>query len=82
MKKGLLEFIQILAFSIFIGIAVYGAIIYWGGETQEKIPVSSSLLLGLGAVICIVVIVVIGGVLDRIASVEEAGDNPETRINE
>jgi hypothetical protein len=73
MKKVFLEFIQILAFSIFIGIAVYGAIIYWGGETNEKIPASSSLLLGLGAVICIIVIVIIGGFLDRMASSSEEG---------
>ncbi len=73
MKKVLLEFIQILAFSIFIGIAVYGAIIYWGGETNEKIPPLTSLLLGLGAVICIIVIVIIGGFLDRVASSSKEG---------
>ena len=77
MKKGFLEFIQILAFSIFIGIAVYGAIIYWGGETQEKIPVASSLLLGLGAVICIIIIVIIGGVLDNMSIVEDARKQSE-----
>lgn len=82
MKKGLLEFLQILAFSVFIGIAVYGAIIYWGGEIQERIPVSSSLLLGLGAVICVIVIVVIGGVLDKMAAHEESEDSPEIRGND
>lgn len=69
-KKWLLEFIQALAFSLFVGIAAYGAIIYWGGEIKERIPVVSSLLLGFGAVVCIVVIVIIGGVLDRITIVE------------
>lgn len=82
MKKGFLEFIQILAFSIFIGIAVYGAIIYWGGETQEKIPVASSLLLGLGAVICVLVIVIIGGVLDKISALEDARKQSETDGND
>lgn len=72
MKKGIYEFIQILAFSVFVGIAVYGAIIYWGGETNEKISGTSSLLLGLGAVICIIVIVVVGGILDRMAHKKEA----------
>ena len=82
MKKGLLEFLQILAFSAFVGIAIYGAIIYWGGEIQKKIPDSSSLFLGLGAVICIVVIVVIGGVLDRIAVDDEAANDPEIQDND
>ena len=82
MKKRFLEFTQILAFSIFIAIAVYGAITYWGGETHEKIPVSSSLLLGLGAVICIIVIVIIGGVLDQIAVTDDAGKQLETDSND
>jgi len=71
MKKGLLQFLQHLAASVFIGIAVYGAILYWGGETQKKIPVTESLLLGLGAIICIIVVVAIGGLLDRIAETIE-----------
>ena len=75
MKKTLLEIVQVLTFSIFVGIAVYGAIIYWGGQAQEKLPASSSLLLGLGAVICIIVIVVVGNMLDKIAIADEAADN-------
>lgn len=67
MKKSLLQFIQHLAASVFIGIAVYGAIIYYGGETQKRIPAKESLLLGLGAVICIIVVVGIGGLQDRLA---------------
>jgi hypothetical protein len=82
MKKGFLEFIQILAFSVFIGIGVYGAIIYWGGETQEKIPVKSSLLLGLGAVICVIIIVMIGGVLDNMAAADDARKQPEAGHND
>ena len=65
MKKSILQLIQHLAASIFIGIAVYGAIIYYGGEIQKKIPVKESLLLGLGAVICVIVVVVVGGLQDR-----------------
>jgi hypothetical protein len=81
MKKGFLEVLQVLAFSAFIGIAGYGILIYWGGEAQEKIPVSSSLLLGLGAVTCIVVIVLTGGVLDKIAAADDAGNQTETGID-
>jgi len=82
MKKGFLEFIQVLAFSIFIGISVYGAVIYWGGEIQEKIPAASSLLLGLAAVICILVIVIIGGVLDNISAADDARKQSETDDND
>ncbi len=75
MKRGLLQFIQHLAASIFIGIAVYGAIIYYGGEIQKRIPVKESLLLGLGAVVCIGVVVGIGGLMDKLAvkDLEENG---------
>jgi len=80
MKRGLLQFLQHLAASVFIGIAVYGAIIYWGGETQKKIPAAESLLLGLGAILCIVLVVGIGGLLDRIAESAEK-ENPEHSEN-
>ena len=76
MKRWLLEFIQIAAASIFAGIAIYGAILYWGGETRKKIPVSSSLLLGLGAVVCLIVIVATGQFLDKIALMSEKDDGP------
>ena len=68
MKRRLLQFVQHLAASIFIGISVYGVIIYYGGEMEKKIPVTESLLLGLGAVVCIVVVVVLGGIDDRMAA--------------
>ena len=68
MKRRLLQFVQHLAASIFIGISVYGVIIYYGGEIQKKIPVTESLLLGLGAVVCVVVVVVLGGIDDRMAA--------------
>ncbi len=68
MKRVLLEFLQMLTASTFVGISLYGVFIYWGGEIQEKIPASKSLLLGLVAVICIIAFVMIGGLLDKIAS--------------
>ncbi|UCF31593.1 MAG: hypothetical protein JSV26_04050 [bacterium] len=80
MKRHLYQFIQHLAVSIFIGIAVYGIIIYMGGEVNKKIPVGTSLLLGLAAVICVVVFVTTGGVLDRMmAKGAEKEDAPEER---
>jgi hypothetical protein len=81
MKRYLLEFIQMLAGSAFVGISLYGIFIYWAGETQEKIPASQSLLLGLGAVICIIVFVTIGGLLDRIAEARQAGNGTEQQDN-
>jgi ABC-type branched-subunit amino acid transport system permease subunit len=71
MKKVMIQFIQHLAASVFIGIGAYGAIIYWGGEAQKKIPTAESLLLGLGAVVCVIVVVAIGGLLDRMAGSDE-----------
>lgn len=75
MKRTFYQFIQHLAAAIFIGISVYGIIIYMGGKVNEKVPVATSLLLGLGAVACIVVIVVMGGVLDRIMAKEGKGES-------
>lgn len=71
MKRRFLQFIQHLAASVFIGISVYGVIIYYGGEIQKRIPVTESLLLGLAAVVCIVVVVVVGGMDDRMAAMDD-----------
>lgn len=81
MKRRLIQFVQHVAASVFIGIGVYGAITYWGGETQQKIPMAESLLLGLGAVVCIVVVVVIGGLLDEMAASGEGGSESERKGN-
>ncbi len=77
MKRRVLEFIQMLAMSIFIGIAVYGVVIYWGGEVSQKLPPLKSFLLGMSSVVCVVVFVYLGGVLDKMAaaSVDETLDN-------
>jgi 4-hydroxybenzoate polyprenyltransferase len=70
-RRGILQFIQNLAMSVFIGIAVYGVIIFYGGEVQKKLPPWKSLLLGSAAVVCIAVIVIIGGLIDKQVSREE-----------
>ena len=74
-KRGLLLFIQNLAAAVFIGISVYGVVIYWGGEIDQKIPAGQSLLLGLLAVICVGVIVYVGGLQDRIAHRDDKQDD-------
>jgi formate hydrogenlyase subunit 3/multisubunit Na+/H+ antiporter MnhD subunit len=76
-KRGLLQLVWSLAASVFIGVSVYGVITYWGGEINQKVPAGKSLLLGLLAVICIVVIVYIGGLQDRIAHRDDQQDNSE-----
>jgi uncharacterized membrane protein len=81
MKKVSLELLQVLAGSAFVGISLYGIFMYWGGETQEKIPASQSLLLGLAAVICITIFVMIGGLLDEIAAAGQAGSGTEQKDN-
>ena len=73
MKRHIYQFIQYLAASIFIGLSVYGLITFMGGEVHSKIPFRDSLLLGLGAVACIVVVVVMGGILDRIVARDHEG---------
>ena len=70
-KRGLLVFVQNLAASVFIGISVYGVVIYWGGEIEQKLPAWQSLLLGFGAVVCVGVIVYVGGLQDRIAHMDD-----------
>jgi len=82
MKRVLLQFLQILATSTFVGISLYGVFMYWGGETHVKIPASISLLLGLGAVICVITFVMIGGLLDRIALAGEAGKESDREIDD
>jgi len=74
MKRIFLQVIQNLAFSVFVGISVYGIIIYFGGEIQKRIPAGTSLLLGFTAVLCIVVIVVVGGLIDKQASLKNKQD--------
>ena len=76
-KRGLLVFVQNLAASVFIGVSVYGVVIYWGGETDQKLPAGKSLLLGLLAVICVGVFVHIGGLQDRIAHQDDQQDANE-----
>jgi formate hydrogenlyase subunit 3/multisubunit Na+/H+ antiporter MnhD subunit len=81
LKRVLLVFLQAIAMGVFVAVAVNGVMTYWGGETNEKIPPDISLLMGLLAVICVGVIIYIGGIQDRIAQrdddIEAQQDNRE-----
>lgn len=74
MKKLILLLIQGLAVSVFIAISVYGIFIYLGGEKQLQIPAWKSLGMGFTALACIVVIVVLGGIIDKQVSENEKQD--------
>jgi amino acid transporter len=74
MKRLILQVLQNLAFGVFVGIAVYGIVIYYGGEVQKRIPAKTSLLLGITAVLCVVVIVFVGGLIDKQAAMKKKRD--------
>ena len=67
----ILQVIQGLAVSVFIAISVYGIFLFLGGEKQMQIPAWKSLPMGFTALVCIVVIVVLGGLIDKQASLDE-----------
>ena len=70
-KRGLLHFIQSFVMAVFVAIAAYGALTYWGGETNQKLSMEKSLLLGLLALICVGINVYIGWIQDRSAHRED-----------
>lgn len=70
-KMGILHFLQSLVMAVFVAVAAYGALTYWGGETNQKIPMAKSLLLGLLALACVAANVIMGGIQDRITRREE-----------
>ena len=76
-KRWLLHLAQSLAMAVFVGIAVFGVWTYWAGETNQKVPAGQSLLLGFLAVICVGVIVYVGGLQDRIAHRDDQQDANE-----
>ncbi len=77
-KRTIYQFLLNLVASVFIGICVYGIIIYWGAP--KKISPYLSVGLGIVAIICIALIGIIGPRLDRIElqlSDEEASEVEE-----
>ncbi|RMG57764.1 MAG: hypothetical protein D6713_09010 [Deltaproteobacteria bacterium] len=63
-KRMLYQFLLNLVASVFIGICVYGIIVFWG--TPKKINPYLSVGLGLIALLCVGLIGIIGPRLDRI----------------
>lgn len=76
MKKTFYQFIQHLAASVFIGLSVYGLIIFMGAEQNKRLPFWTSISLGLGALVCCVVAVYMGSILDRMAA-DQAAEEEE-----
>ncbi len=68
MKKSFYQFIQHLAASVFTGVSAYGIIIFMGGKVNVRLPLWTSLSLGLIAIVCCVVVVFMGGIVDRMAA--------------
>jgi len=68
MKRSFYQFIQHLAASVFIGLSAYGIIIFMGGEVNVRLPLWTSLSLGLIGIVCCVVVVFMGGIIDRMAA--------------
>lgn len=70
-RKTVLKVFQSLAIGVFVGISAFGILTYFfGGDEANPLPARQSILLGLSAFLVMVVIVVLGGMIDR----EEARD--------
>ncbi len=77
MKKNIYQFIQHLAASAFIGLSVYGFIIFMGGEVNERLPFWTSISLGMGAIVCGGVVVYMGGIIDRMTAEQAAEERDQ-----
>ena len=64
MKRGFVQFFLHLAASVFIGISVYGILVYWD-EPKGLTPLMS-VGLGLVALVCVFLIVFLGTRLDKL----------------
>jgi hypothetical protein len=65
-RRGILQVIQNLAIGVFVGISAYGVLIlFFADEIQTPMSPLKSVLLGVTGVGCMVVIVVLGGMIDR-----------------
>ena len=85
-KRYLLEIIHNLAIGAFVGISAYGImILFFADEVQNPMPVWKSVLLGVSAFVCMAIIVVLGGMIDKDAAgkdrarekIEEKADQVE-----
>ncbi len=72
MKKNFYQLLQHLAAAVFIGLSVYGFIIFMGSEVNNVLPFWTSISLGLLAIVCCAVVVFMGGIIDRLAAEQAA----------
>ena len=66
MKKTLLQVFQNLAIGVFVGVSAYGILVLF--FEGAPLPARKSILLGLIAFASMVLIVVLGGMVDREAA--------------
>jgi hypothetical protein len=66
MKRVFVQFFLHLTASVFIGISVYGIIVYWD-EARNVSPLFS-VVLGLVALCCVFLIMYLGTTLDKLDS--------------
>ncbi|NIO17148.1 MAG: hypothetical protein GTN70_09135 [Deltaproteobacteria bacterium] len=66
-KRFLVQFLLNLAASVFIGISVYGIIIYW--DQPKSVSPLMSVGLGLLALLCVFLIMYLGSTLDKLDAI-------------
>ena len=65
-RKTFLQVVQSLAIGLFVGISAFGILTYFfGGDEANPMPAKQSVLLGLAAFGIMVLIVILGGMIDR-----------------
>lgn len=76
MKKTFLQILQNLAVGVFVGISAFGILTYFfTGDEANAIPAGRSILLGVIAFGSMVLVVVLGGMIDREAARGAVGRN-------
>ncbi len=74
-KRIIVQFLLNLAASVFIGISVYGIIIYW--DQPKSVSPLMSVGLGILALLCVFLIMYLGSTLDKLDTIISR-DNKES----
>ena len=74
-KRIIVQFLLNLAASVFIGISVYGIIIYW--DQPKSVSPLMSVGLGVLALLCVFLIMYLGSTLDKLDTIISR-DNKES----